>query len=130
MKYLGLNYPIKKGRFYFETVGDTLTLKKNAILNLLSTRPGERRFQPEFGSRLWNYLFDPNDNKLHDEIVHIIKTDIKKWVNNIDVKDVSIYTSLPEFGTEKDNVVLIKVTFVDLLSKEQDTVEFLLKRNI
>ena len=49
---------------------------KQAIKNLVLTRPGEKHFQPEMGSEVYNLLFEPLDDftaeTIQDEIINTI----------------------------------------------------------
>ena len=49
---------------------------KQAIKNLVLTRPGEMHFQPEMGSEVYNLLFEPLDDftaeTIQDEIINTI----------------------------------------------------------
>lgn len=66
-------------------------LAKRDLLNEFHTRKGERLMSPQFGSIVWDLLFDP----LTDEIIDAIKTDCVRIVTkdprldivNIDVID-------------------------------------------
>ena len=50
---------------------------KQAIKNLILTTPGEKLFQPDFGSKVNNLLFEPLDpftaDALEEEIINTIK---------------------------------------------------------
>lgn len=48
-----------------------LELVKRDVLNELYTRKGERLMSPQFGSIVWDLLFDP----LLDEVVELIRDD-------------------------------------------------------
>jgi len=50
---------------------------KRDLLNEFYTRKGERLMAPEFGSIVWDLLFDP----MTPDIVEIIKTDSERIVN-------------------------------------------------
>ena len=59
------------------------------ILNLLSTIPGERINQPEFGSKLWQFLFEPNTDDLRiDKIAVEIKSSLATWIPEVRVTQV------------------------------------------
>ena len=68
-----------------------IELAKRDLLNEFYTRKGERLMSPQFGSIIWDLLFDP----LTDEIVDAIRTDCLRIVTkdprldllNIDVVD-------------------------------------------
>ena len=68
-----------------------IDLAKRDLLNEFHTRRGERLMSPQFGSIVWDLLFDP----LTDEVITAIKTDCVRIVTkdprldivNIDVID-------------------------------------------
>ena len=50
-----------------------------SILQILGTRPGERFMSPEFGSRLKDLVFEPNDSVLKGLIRHYVIDAIERW---------------------------------------------------
>ena len=54
-----------------------IELVKRDLLNEFYTRKGERLMAPEFGSIVWDLLFDP----MTPDIVDLIKTDSERIVN-------------------------------------------------
>ncbi len=68
-----------------------IDLAKRDLLNELYTRKGERLMSPQFGSIVWDLLFDP----LTDEIIDAIRADCLRIVTkdprldllNIDIVD-------------------------------------------
>lgn len=71
-------------QFYkgFSTVDETqrnpkmydFDLVKQDLLNHFSTRKGERVMNPEFGSIIWNVLYDPFTSEIRTAIENDIKT--------------------------------------------------------
>jgi len=55
---------------------------------LLSTTPGERYNNPEFGSELPSLLFEPNDDILKDRAFVAISESIAKWEPRIVVEAI------------------------------------------
>ncbi len=94
-KALGLKLPITLGQDgYFQTNSLTAEQLSSNIQNLLSTMPGERRFNNTFGSSLYNLLFQMNDLEVSKEIVvDAVQRDIDKWVNGVIVNDVKVQLS-------------------------------------
>lgn len=94
-KALGLKLPITLGQDgYFQTNSLTAEQLSSNIQNLLSTMPGERRFNNTFGSSLYNLLFQMNDLEVSKEIiVDVVQRDIDKWVNGVIVNDVKVQLS-------------------------------------
>lgn len=57
---------------------------------ILGTRVGERVFNPEFGSRLPELVFEPNDAVLH-RLLHLYTVEaINRWEKRIQITQVNI----------------------------------------
>ena len=122
---IGITLPIQDGNTgYFQQSFDTLTQVKNNILNLLNTRPGERRMQPTFGSGLWNLVFEQDTNTLEDQAVNTVSQDIANWIPNVTVTDVTAnLLTTDQITTNTDMYMLeIAVSFMVNLTKQSDTV--------
>lgn len=50
-----------------------------SINHILSTRIGTRFFLPDFGSKLYTLIFEPNDFILYDLLKRYIKEALEKW---------------------------------------------------
>jgi len=128
---IGLTLPIQNaGIGFFEQTFDTFTATKTNIINLLRTRPGERRMQPLFGCRLYNAVFEQNTEILPEYIRNIIKEDVSNWIPNVVVNKVDVKFYQNE---ETNNVdiykIYVAVTFtVDILNKT-DTIELIIDSN-
>ena len=78
MNPIGLTLPFQIGKNgYFEQSYDTFTQIKSNITNLLRTKKGERRMNPNFGSGLQEYLFEQNVLESPDILKQIIKQELK-----------------------------------------------------
>lgn len=60
-----------------------------SILQILGTRPSERFMNPEFGSRLKDLVFEPNDSVLKGLIRHYVIDAIQRWEKRVYVTDVT-----------------------------------------
>ena len=88
---IGLALPLRNaGVGFFEQTFDTFTATKTNIINLLRTRPGERRMQPLFGTRLYNTVFEQNAEILPEVIINLVKEDINNWILNVTVNKVDV----------------------------------------
>jgi len=122
---IGIVFPLQNGNNgFFNQSFDTLSQVKNNIINLLNTRQGERRFQPTFGTRLWNLIFEQNQDTLREQAVNIVSEDISSWIPNVTVNDI---TANLLTNTKIDNntdiyMLQIAVTFTVNLTKQTDTV--------
>jgi len=88
---IGLMLPIQRGNVgYFDQSTDSFTAYRMNILNLVRTKPGERRMNPTFGCRLWNFVFEPNDDFLPDKVGKVIKEDVASWIPGVTVASVNV----------------------------------------
>jgi phage baseplate assembly protein W len=56
---IGVTLPFRRGNSgYFESSTEILPQIKSNFKNLIMTRIGERLGQPEFGCRIWEYIFE------------------------------------------------------------------------
>jgi len=132
VKPIGITIPIEDSNSgYFAQSFDTLTQIKNNIINLLNTRPGERRFQPTFGTRLWNIVFEQNLDSLKDQAKNIVNEDIMMWIPNVTVEDITtnLLTST-QINSNTDMYMLeVIVNFYVNLTKQSDTVIVTINNN-
>lgn len=126
---IGLVLPIQGGNEgYFEMAYDSFTQRRINLINLLRTRIGERRMQPQFGCRLWSTVFEPNTDILADVIQNILIEDINRWLDGISIKNISVRTPQLNDSADFKNIykILITVTFEDVSSKQEGSVDILL----
>ena len=79
-----------------------------SILQILGTRPGERFMNPEFGSRLKDLVFEPNDSVLKGLIRHYVIDAIERWEKRVYVTDVTFDDS-PE--TVDANTIPVRISY-------------------
>lgn len=111
---LGLKIPFQLGRDgYFETNSDTISQVSSNIQNLLLTRPGERRFNNNFGSSLYTILFEQvNDFKEFNEmLISLVQKDLDRFMNGVLVTDVTITPTEEQPFNNDPNKIYISVQF-------------------
>jgi uncharacterized protein len=70
---------------------------RQAILLLLSTRPGERVMRPSYGCYLYLLLFAPNDDTTAGLAIHYVRRALDRWEQRIDILSLDAGRS-PEDG--------------------------------
>lgn len=60
-----------------------------SIKHILGTRIGQRYFVPEFGSRLHELVFEPNDLILRDLLIYYVQDALTKWEPRIKILTVN-----------------------------------------
>ncbi|HEX7079412.1 MAG TPA: GPW/gp25 family protein [Gammaproteobacteria bacterium] len=58
---------------------------RQAIMILLSTRPGERLMRPDYGCPLHRLAFEPNDAATAGLAIHYIRSALTRWEPRIDI---------------------------------------------
>ncbi|GAA5010848.1 GPW/gp25 family protein [Actinopolymorpha pittospori] len=58
---------------------------RQAILLLLSTRPGERLMRPTYGSHLHRLIFAPNDQTTAGLAIHYVREAIERWEPRVQI---------------------------------------------
>lgn len=113
MNPIGLTLPLRSGiNGYFEQSYDTLTQIKANITNFFNTRPGERRFNPQFGTKLYQYLFEQNIEGFDDILKNVIKEDMNYWFPNVIVNTVFLDITPAQKNNNTDNYIIsIKIQF-------------------
>jgi len=60
------------------------------LLHLILTRRGTRYYLPDFGTRLYEFIFEPNDAVTFQTIEDEIRTTVKKFIPNLDINSIRI----------------------------------------
>jgi phage baseplate assembly protein W len=95
MQTYGIDFPFRDSN-----TGDylqmTLTPEKEVranLIHLLLTRKGSRYFLPDFGTRLYEYIFDQNDTVTHSHIEEEIREGVRKYIPNLDINSIEIVSA-------------------------------------
>ena len=88
----GITFPFRdsfNGKFLDLTDTSEEEIKSD-LIHLLLTRKGSRYFMPNFGTRLYEYIFEPLDSPTFDQIETEIKESIETYIPNLIVTSVTI----------------------------------------
>ena len=75
------------------------------LKNLILTRKGERLMQPDFGTNLYDYLFEQNTIDLRETIQTELENDIKFWLPYIIIDNLTVT------GNEDAYSIAISIVF-------------------
>ena len=114
-KYVGIGFPLDHSPegFFYKTK-TVLEQSKANLRNLLLTTPGERVFQPNFGSRLKNIVFEQGQD-IPNRVEESIRTATDTFLPYINIINV--------FTIQEQNQVNIQVEFSAALNP--DVIELL-----
>ena len=88
----GINFPFVDSR-----TGKYLSLSQTAdeeirtdLIHLLLTRKGTRYFLPDFGTRLYEFIFEPLDGPTFSEIEAEIRESVQLYLPNLTITSISV----------------------------------------
>lgn len=90
-----------------EMVADDEAIRQ-ALLLLISTRPGERVMRPEYGCNLHRLIFSPNDDTTAGLAIHYVRRAVERWEPRVEIVDVDA-TRTPEDPTSLQVVLEYRV---------------------
>jgi len=104
-KTYGIDFPFSESRKgYFLNMTETPEKEIRAnLLHLILTRRGTRYYLPDFGTRLYEYIFEPNDSITFQIIEDEIRTTVKRYIPNLDITQIRIVQA--ELDTEEPSSV-------------------------
>jgi phage baseplate assembly protein W len=80
----GINFPFKdslNGKYL--DLSDTADEEvRSNLIHLLLSRKGSRYFLPDFGTRLYEYIFEPLDGPTFTDIEAEIRDSVEKYIPN------------------------------------------------
>ena len=91
-----------------------------SIRNIVFTRPGEKFFNPEFGSRITESLFENMDEVSALEIRDEIENSIKNFEPRVNVREVRV---VPDFTNNEMNATIVyEIVGIDVPPQQLDFV--------
>jgi len=107
----GIDFPFRdslEGKFVRMTGFPDKEIRAN-LIHLLVTRKGTRYFLPDFGTRLYQYIFDQNDMVTFGLIESEIREAVKSYIPNLDITSIDVMSAeddpneTPGFAEDEDS---------------------------
>ena len=111
-KTYGIAFPFnisEQGKYLklTQTANDEI---RTDLIHLLLTRKGSRYFLPDFGTRLYEYIFEPMDSPTFNNIEADIREACEKYMPQLKITNISIKAASDE---EEYNVVTTAGNVID-----------------
>jgi phage baseplate assembly protein W len=115
----GIVLPITHGPHgYFNQSYSVIEQVKSNLNLLLKTKKGERRMNPDFGSGLWNVLFENMSDDMTPIIDSTIRRDIAKWMSYVNVESVSVVNNKDNNYNRLDVSVVFTVPSIGVFDQQ------------
>ena len=103
VKY-GLDFPFRdslKGDYLKMTETPEREVRSN-LIHLILTRKGSRYYLPDFGTRLYEFIFDQTDTITFSLIEEEIRSSVRKYIPNLEINSIEVISA----ENDPDNVRL------------------------
>ena len=91
----GVDFPFRdslEGKFVKMTASPEREIRAN-LIHLLLTKKGSRYFLPDFGTRLYQFIFDQNDAVTFNLIEEEIRDVVKKYIPNLEINKIDVMSA-------------------------------------
>jgi len=92
-KYLGIKFPITsvgEEGFFIDMEYEPYKELKSDLMHLIFTPKGQRYRNPDFGTNLLEYVFEPKDGITYTDIKLELQESIKKYIPSVTIKDITV----------------------------------------
>lgn len=93
-QHYGIKFPTTVGSFentYVDLCQNPMDGIKSQIMHLIFTPVGQRLRKPNFGSKLIQFIFNPNDSQTWDDVVTEIRDMISSNIPECSLNEIQIY---------------------------------------
>lgn len=93
--------------------GHDIGVLESALKVLLTTRRGERLMEPDYGTLLYQLLFNPVTDNLKAAVVEEVTTVVARWEPRVELRDLAIFSE-PSDGRQ----VVLQLDFVSKITNQ------------
>jgi len=101
-KTYGINFPFQDSK-----EGKYLSLSQTAdeeirtdLLHLILTRKGSRYYLPDFGTRIYEFIFEPMDGTSFEAIKSDIENAVETYIPNLTINEITITPYLEDLDIQ------------------------------
>jgi phage baseplate assembly protein W len=100
------NYFLKMNKNSYDAI-------KSDLLHLLLTTPGDRLYLPDFGTNLKQFLFEPNDNQVRDDIRNEVQNAVSKYIPNLTITTLTVdRPDSSEYNGKGDHSAVVRIDYI------------------
>jgi phage baseplate assembly protein W len=100
------NYFLKMNKNSYDAI-------KSDLLHLLLTTPGDRLYLPDFGTNLKQFLFEPNDNQVRDDIRNEVQNAVSKYIPNLTITTLTVdRPNSSEYNGKGDHSAVVRIDYI------------------
>jgi len=91
----GIDFPFREsvtGDYFKMTTSPEKEVRAN-LIHLILTKKGSRFYLPDFGTRIYEYIFDQNDMVTFNLIEEEIREGCRKYLPNLDINSIKVISA-------------------------------------
>jgi phage baseplate assembly protein W len=117
-RYINIAFPFQNsdnGFFVKLNTTDNNAVKSD-LMHLILTQKGERLYDPEFGTNLLKFIFEPQDGYTFSQIEEEINTVVSRFLPKLTINKINLDES-----TDNDHLVIMRIDYTitdDVFSAE------------
>jgi len=92
-QYFGIKYPFRNDgvqNFYVDANESVADKVKSQLIHIVFTPKGQRLRNPEFGTDLIKFIFDPNDDMSWESVKNEVSDSVNRWASNITIRNIEV----------------------------------------
>ena len=103
MATYGIDYPFRDSALgdYVKMTATPEREVRADLIHLLLTRKGSRYFLPDFGTRLYEFIFEQNDVVSFNHIEDEIREGVRKYIPNLDINSIDVMSAEDDPNTSQ-----------------------------
>jgi len=88
----GINFPFRESPkgYYLSLSEESSEEIRSDLLHLILTKKGTRYYLPDFGTRIYEFIFEPLDGETFESIRSDIEAQVAKYIPNLTINNISI----------------------------------------
>lgn len=116
MKSYNIKYPFTDDKTTNSFLSTNIVTKDSYVSNLLLlllTQKFERYYQPDYGTNLLKFIFEPNDSITASDVESDIKETVSKYISEIKITSVTFNWLTDDDGNSiSDNQLNVNISFI------------------
>ena len=107
-KFININYPFRNSPegFFLDLNSTDQSAIKADLMHLILTRKGQRLYNPDFGTDLLRYIFEPEDGFTLSQIKEEITNVVKKYLPKLQINSITVDQS-----TESEYAAVVRMDY-------------------
>ena len=92
-QYYGIKYPFLRDDFqhFYVDANNTVAEKvRSQLMHIVFTPRGQRLRNPQFGTNLIKFIFDPNEDMTWEDVKTEVRESVSKWASNITINNIQV----------------------------------------